>query len=107
MKKTLFLSIVVACCVPAIALAETSIECHNNTQLVCSGDTAEIERILDPKNKIDDRCAKLREASKGKSCRSKMGELSSPPLNDEASYEFLMDCKVPRFDSNSLFKCGL
>ena len=88
-------------------LADITIECRDGMEVVCSLDTTEIERILDPEKKVVDRCGKLKVTSKGKKCHSKRGSLSSPALNDEAVYEILMDCKIPRLDEDTLFRCGL
>ncbi len=92
---------------PSMVWADNEIECRNGSRMVCSGETAEVERILDPKNQVENRCQKLRQASEGKTCHPKRGFLSSPALSDEALYEILMDCKVPRLDPDRFFKCGL
>ena len=72
---------------PSMVWADNEIECRNGSRVVCSGETAEIERILDPKDQVENGCQKLHRASEGKKCYSKRGFLSSPALSDEALYE--------------------
>ncbi|MCH2184922.1 hypothetical protein MK280_03525 [Myxococcota bacterium] len=106
-RVAVIVAVVVLGFLPSRVWADSEIECRNGSRVVCSGETAEIKRILDRKNKIENRYQKLRKASEGKKCHSKRGFMSSPALGDEALYEIRVDCKVPRLDPQSLFKCGL